>query len=228
MVFDQAVGLGSRRFIFSSTYSNYGLSLDGRRVAEDAPFNPQSLYAETKVAAEDFLLSQWDAFCSLFIFRLATLSGISPRMRFDLIINQFVLEAFTNRELIIYQRGYSRSFVHVYGVVRGLLLGMEALEAKISSQVFNLGSENGNYTKEEVVKLVSKCLPETLVTYKGLTFGGDMRDITVSCEKIRRELGFEATLTVEDGVREMVNALHNGIFHNPRDERYRNAQYIVQ
>jgi nucleoside-diphosphate-sugar epimerase len=228
MVFEQAAALGARRFLFSSTYSNYGLSLDNKPVTEDSPFNPQSLYAETKVAAEEFLTSQRDSTCAPLIFRLATLYGISPRTRFDLIINQFVLNAFTTRELIIYQRGYSRSFLHVRDVVRGFLLGMEAPEAKTRGQVYNLGTDSGNHTKDEIVGYVIKRLPETVVTYKDLTFGGDMRDITVSFDKIRNELGFEATLTAEDGVREVVNALRNGIFRNPHDERYRNAQFIVQ
>ena len=228
MVFEQAADLGSRRFIFSSTYSNYGLPSDGKPVTEDASFNPQSLYAETKIAAEEFLLSRRDSPCAPLIFRLATLYGISPRTRFDLLINQFVLDAFTNRELIIYQRGYSRSFVHVLDVVRGFLLGVAAPEEKTRGQVYNLGADSGNYTKDEIVGLILKRLPETVVSYKDLTFGGDVRDIAVSFDKIRRELGFEAALTAEDGVREMVNALRSGVFRNPRDERYRNAQFIVQ
>jgi nucleoside-diphosphate-sugar epimerase len=228
MVFEQAADLGSSRFIFSSTYSNYGLSPDGKKVTEDSPLNPQSIYAETKVAAEEFLLSGKDSPCAPLIFRLSTLYGISPRTRFDLIINQFVLDAFTNRELIIYQRSYSRSFVHVRDVVRGFILGMEAPEPKVRGQVYNLGMDRGNYTKDEIVSLIIQRLPETVVSYKDLTFGGDMRDISVSFDKIQRELGFEGTLTAEDGVREVVNALRNGIFRNPHDERYRNAQFIVQ
>jgi len=228
MIFEQAEGIGSRRFIFSSSYSNYGLSPDGKKVTEDSRLNPQSLYAETKVAAEEFLLLHQDSTCAPLIFRFATLYGISPRTRFDLIINQFVLDAFTNHQLIIYQRSYSRSFVHVRDVVHGILLGMEAPEEKTRGQVYNLGTDNGNYTKEEIVGLVIKHLPETEVIYKDMTFEGDMRDITVSFEKISRELSFEATLNAEDGVREVVNALRSGLFRNPRDERYRNAQFIVQ
>ena len=124
MVFDQAADLGVERFVFSSTYSNYGLSPDGKPVTEVSPLNPQSLYAETKIAAEEFLITQKEASCAPLIFRFATLYGISPRTRFDLIVNQFVLEAFTKRELIIYQRGYSRSFVHIRDVVRGVILGL--------------------------------------------------------------------------------------------------------
>ena len=227
-VFGQAADLGVGRFVFSSTYSNYGLSADGQPVTEESPLTPQSLYAETKIAAEQYLLGQMDAPTAPLCFRFATLYGISPRTRFDLIVNQFVLEAFTRRELIIYQRGYSRSFVHVQDVVRGILLGLEAAESKIRGKVYNLGTERGNYSKDEIVALVLKRMPETTVEYKDLTFGGDMRDITVSFERIQRELGFEARLDVDDGVREVLYALKTGLIRNPMDEKYRNAQFIVQ
>ncbi|GAB4432273.1 MAG: NAD(P)-dependent oxidoreductase [Anaerolineales bacterium] len=228
MVFEQAADLGVERCVFASTYSNYGLSEDGKPVTEESPLNPQSLYAETKIAAEEYLLSQKDAPTAPLSFRFATLYGISPRTRFDLIVNQFVLEAFTKRELIIYQRGYSRSFVHVRDTVRGIILGLEAPEEKVRGQVFNLGTPEGNYTKDEIVGLVLKRMPETVVQYKDLTFGGDMRDITVSFKKIREVLGFDTTLTVDDGVREVLHALKTGLIHNPTDEKYRNAQFIVQ
>lgn len=228
MVFEQAADLGVGRFVFASTYSNYGMSSDGRPVTEDSPLNPQSLYAETKIAAEQYLLGQKDAPTAPLSFRFATLYGISPRTRFDLIVNQFVLEAFTRRELIIYQRGYSRSFVHVLDTVRGIIMGLEAPEEKVRGQVFNLGTPEGNYTKDEIVGLVLKRMPETVVEYKDLTFGGDMRDITVSFEKIRRELGFETTLNVDDGVREVLHVLKSGLIRDPLDEKYRNAQFIVQ
>ncbi len=227
-VFEQASDLGVERFVFASTYSNYGLSQDGKPVTEESPLNPQSLYAETKIAAEEFLLSQKEATCAPLLFRFATLYGISPRTRFDLIVNQFVLEAFTKRELIIYQRGYSRSFVHIRDVVRGVIMGLEAEENKIRGQVFNLGTDHGNYTKSDIVNLVLKRMPETVVEYKDLTFGGDMRDITVSFEKIKRVLGFDTTLDVDDGVREVLFALKSGLIRNPTDDRYRNAQFIVQ
>jgi nucleoside-diphosphate-sugar epimerase len=228
MAFEQAADLGVERFVFASTYSNYGLAADGKPVTEESPLNPQSIYAETKIAAEEFLLSHKDAPCAPLSFRFATLYGISPRTRFDLIVNQFVLDAYTKRQLLIYQRGYSRSFVHVKDVARGIILGLEADEARVRGQVFNLGTDNGNYTKDQIVNLVLKRIPETVVDYKDLTFGGDMRDITVSFEKIKRVLGFATTLTVDDGVREVLHALKTGLIRNPMDERYRNAQFIVQ
>jgi nucleoside-diphosphate-sugar epimerase len=226
--FEQAIDLGVERFVFASTYSNYGLSPDGRPVTEESPLNPQSIYAETKIAAEQFLLGQREASCAPLLFRFATLYGMSPRTRFDLIVNQFVLEAFTKRSLIIYQRGYSRSFVHIQDVVRGVIMGLEAERSKISGEVFNLGTDNGNYSKDDIVRLVLKRMPETVVEYKDLTFGGDMRDITVSFAKIKRVLGFETKLDVDDGIRDLLFALKSGIIKNPTDEKYRNAQFIVQ
>lgn len=228
MVFEQSADLGVERFVFASTYSNYGLSKDGKPVTEESPLNPQSIYAETKIASEEYLLSQKDAVTAPISFRFATLYGISPRTRFDLIVNQFVLDAYTRRQLLIYQRGYSRSFVHVQDVVRGIILGLEAEEDKVRRQVFNLGTDDGNYTKDQIVNLVLKRIPETVVEYKDLTFGGDMRDITVSFEKIKRVLKYETTLTVDDGVREVLYALKTGLIRDPMDERYRNAQFIVQ
>lgn len=227
-VFEQAVEMGVKRFIFSSTYSNYSPSPHGDPVTEETPLTPQSLYAETKIAAERFLIAQTQSVCAPLIFRLATLYGLSPRIRFDLIINQFVLEAFTRRELVIYQRGYSRSFMHVADAARGFLLGLTAPEETIRGQIFNLGSSQGNLTKDEIVTLILKRLPETIVRYKDMTFGGDMRDITVSFEKVQQLLGFTSTLSVDDGIREVLHALRDGVINNPQDSRYRNAQFIVK
>ena len=227
-VFEQAGDLGVERFVFASTYSNYGLSVEGQPVTEESPLNPQSLYAETKVAAEEFLFGQKDAACVPLLFRFATLYGMSPRTRFDLIVNQFVLEAFTKHALIIYQRGYSRSFVHIHDVVRGVMMGLETEQSKIRGQVFNLRTDDGNYSKDDIVQLVLKRIPETVVEYKDLTFGGDMSDISVSFAKIKKVLGFETTLNVDDGIRGLLFALKAGIIRNPTDEKYRNAQFIVQ
>jgi nucleoside-diphosphate-sugar epimerase len=227
-VYEQASDLGIKRFLFSSSYSNYGQSDNGEAVTEESALNPQSLYAETKIASEDYLVENKNEDCSPLIFRFATLYGTSPRTRFDLIVNQFVLEAFTKRELLIYQRGYSRSFVHVQDVVKGIELGINAPKAKASGEIYNLGTEKGNYSKDEIVNLILKRLPETNVSYKDLTFGGDMRDITVSFEKVRKHLNFKTSLDVDDGVREVLFALQSGLIQDPQNEKFRNAQFIVQ
>ena len=227
-VFEQANELGVGRFIFSSTYSNYGQSDGGEPVTEESPLTPQSLYAETKIAAEEHLLANKDAESAPLIFRFATLYGLSPRTRFDLIVNQFVLEAYSKRELLIYQRGYSRSFVHVRDVVSGILLGLGASDKKARGEIYNLGSEKGNYSKDGIVELILKRLPETEVRYKDLTFGGDMRDITASFEKVRKQLKFATNFNVDDGIRQLLGALESGMIRDPHNERFRNAHFIVQ
>ena len=226
-VYDQAQEIGVSRFIFASTYSSYGASRVDDPATEESTLNPQSLYAETMVSVEKFLMAQSDSSCAPIIFRMAHLYGLSPRPRFDLIVNQFVWEAYSKRELLIYQRGYSRSFMHVSDAVRGLVLGLEREDEKAHHQIYNLGSASGNLSKDQIVEVVLKRLPETNVRYKDLTFGGDMRDFHVSYKKIQDELGFETELTIEDGVREVLNALRIGLVANPEDQRYRNARFIV-
>jgi nucleoside-diphosphate-sugar epimerase len=228
-VFEDADNLGVERFLFSSTYSVYGIAEGGELVTEETLLSPQSLYAETKIAAEDFLIeASQNANCAPMIYRFATLYGASPRMRFDLIINQFVVEAFTRGELVIYQQGYSRSFVHIRDVVEGLVLGLENSEGLVRGQIYNLGDEDGNYTKDEIVALIKQELPETRVHYKDLAFGGDMRDVRVSYRKIYEQLGFRTQWTVEEGVQEILYLLQTGLISDPFSERYRNAEFIVQ
>jgi nucleoside-diphosphate-sugar epimerase len=228
-VFEQAAEAGARRLIFSSTYSNYGLAPGGVAVTEDSPLHPQSLYAETKIAAEEFLIDQAKhAPTAPVVLRFATLFGVSPRTRFDLIVNQFVLEALTRRKLVIYQQGYARAFVHVRDVCEAILGVLGAPEAVVRGQVFNVGSDAGNYTKDELVKLVRKHVRDVSVEYKDLSFGGDMRDIRVSFEKIRTTLGFVPRIDVESGIREVRDAIERGLIRHPQDPRHRNAEFIVQ
>ena len=229
-VFEDAGAAGVGRFVFASTYSNYGLAQDSELVTEESPLNPQSLYAETKIASEQYLLDRAAAGsgCVPVNFRFATLFGISPRTRFDLIVNQFVLEGITQRRLIIYQRGYARSFVHVADVVRAIIMGLEADASVVGGQVFNVGAESGNYTKDQIVAMVQQYVDGVKVSYKDLSFGGDMRDIRVSFAKIRERLGFEPTITVEQGVIEVRDAIESGLVGNPLGDRHRNAHFIVQ
>ncbi|GIV90754.1 MAG: epimerase [Chloroflexus sp.] len=228
-VFAVADAAHVERFVFASTYSNYGLSPNGEPVTEDSPLNPQSLYAETKIAAEQYLRNDTGgAVTTPILFRFATLFGISPRTRFDLIVNQFVLEAMTKRKLIIYQRGYARSFVHVRDVCDAILLGLNAPLSTVNREIFNVGGDTGNYTKDEIVALVQRHVPGTVIEYKDLTFGGDMRDIRVSFAKIRERLGFVPRISVEQGIREVAGVLANGVIKDALDSQYRNAQFIVQ
>jgi nucleoside-diphosphate-sugar epimerase len=228
-VFQEADSADVERLIFSSTYSVYGANEGGELVTEESALNPQSLYAETKIAAETLLLEGADsANCKPVILRFATLYGASPRLRFDLIINQFVLEAYLKGELVIYERSYSRSFVHIQDVVRGLIMAIDTPMEIVRGQVFNLGDESGNYTKDEIVTRIQSVLPKTEIRYKDLSFEGDMRDVRVSFEKIKKVFGFRTQWTVEQGIDEILTLLQNGMILEPHSDRYRNAEFIVQ
>ena len=113
-------------------------------------------------------------------------------------------------------------------IIDSLLYGGESLLGFLALPPNTLGSNDGNFTKDEIVGLVIKHLPDTMVTYKDLTFGGDMRDSTVSFSKIYRELGFTSALTVDDCVREVVQILRDGLIRNPQDEIYTNARFVIQ
>lgn len=208
------------KILYTSTYSVYGQHDHAELIDETSQATPESLYAETKLAAEE-VIKEGDGT----ILRLATLFGTSPRTRFDLIVNQFVLDAFVKRELLIYQRGYTRSFIHVQDVLDGLILALNA--ERVNGKIYNLGCDTGTYTKDEVVQMVIKRLPDTFVEYKDLTFGGDRRDIAVSFAKIQDELGFTAKISVDDGVKEVVDALRWGMIREPNHIRYRNAQFMI-
>ena len=184
---------------------------------------------ESKIAAEQFLRSGGEVSrCAPIVFRFATLFGLSPRTRFDLIINQFTLEAIEKRKLIIYQKNYNRSFVHIRDVIRAIMLVLETDEQKVRNQIFNVGSNSGNYSKEEIIRLVQKYVSGLEIQYKDLTFGGDMRDIRVSFDKINRVLGYTTKYTVEDGIRELAEAIQSGFLADPNGARHRNAKFIVQ
>lgn len=227
-VFDACDRAGVERFVFASTYSNYGVSLDGEPVTEASPLRPQSLYARTKIAAEKWLLERGrTSQCAPVLPRFATLFGVSPRTRFDLIVNQFVLEALRNRRLVIYQGDYFRSFVHVRDAVDALQLMMGGPLEVVRNQVFNVGTEDGNYTKEQVIELVQKHVSGVSVERRDLSFGEDMRDVRVSFEKIQKTFGFAPKRSVEDGIVEVLTALESGLIPDPTATRYRNHQFIV-
>jgi len=218
----------AKRFVFSSTYSVYGVGAEGLGVTEDSPLQPQSLYAETKIEAEQYLQSVRDNPCVPVIFRFATLYGLSPRMRFDLIVNQFVLEALTIRRLVIFQRDYNRSFVHIRDVVEAIRKALEAPAERVRGEIFNVGSKQGNHSKVDIVERVKKHVPEVVVEYRDLTFGGDMRDVRVCFDKIQRALEYKAERTVDQGIVEVRNAITERLIAEPTLPRYRNHSFIVQ
>lgn len=227
-VFDAAERAGVRRFVFASTYSNYGVAPEGELVTEDSPLVPQSLYARTKIAAENYLRERAPlSACSPIIPRFATLFGISPRTRFDLLVNQFVMQALTERRLVLFQGDFRRSFVHVRDIVRALRLFAEAPLERVRGEVFNVGADGNNHTKSEIIAMVCGQIPGVEVERRDLSFGSDMRDVAISCRKIEERLGFSARLTVQDGIREVREAIASGLIADPRLERYRDHSLIV-
>lgn len=213
------------KFLFSSTYSVYGNAPEGVMVDEESPLNPQSLYGETKIDAERYLLSAGGS-CRPLIFRFATLFGLSPRTRFDLIINQFVLEAMKNGKLVIYQKNFRRSYCHITDIIRTVFNGAVVWGLEHYDQIWNVGSSDMNLSKNEIVDMISKHIPMN-VEYKDLEFQGDMRDIAVSYDKINKANLFEHKISVELGILELKSAISCGLIYNPMDSRHRNANPII-
>ncbi len=224
-MFNAASNEGVPKFVFASTYSNYGKSLDGKPVTEESPLNPQSIYAENKIESEEFLLKA-KSDCKPVILRLSTLFGASPRTRFDLIVNQFVLEAITKGKIIIYQKDYRRSFCHVIDIVSCMYQSVAEWGLDSFDEVWNVGSDEQNLSKEDVINLIKVRIPLE-IEYKDLSFGGDMRDITVSFDKIKNKHNFSPAISVDGGIREIKQIIESGLIKNPFDDKYRNAKFIV-
>jgi len=143
-------------------------------------------------------------------------------MRFDLIVNQFVLQAVTTGKLAVYQDSYRRFFVHVRDVARAMLSVLNAPIEKVRNQVFNVGSECLNTTKQELVLLIRKDLPGLKVEHLDSAFCNDLRSIHVSFKKIRTVLHFDACVTLDEGIAELLWAVREGIIRHPANDRYRN------
>lgn len=216
---DLAKNAGVKRFVQISTCSNYGISDVNHPATEEAELHPISLYAQTKIAAEEYAIDQADNDFSACVLRLATVYGISPRMRFDLLVNEIVRDAFLKNKVTIYQPLAFRPFVHVSDVAKAILTCLEAPKTKIKGRVFNVGSSN--YQKQEVVKHIKKYIPECKEYIMDTVT--DRRDYSVSFEKIKKELGFEAKINLNSGIEEMLAALKLGIFKDPTDYRYTNV-----
>lgn len=177
--------------IFASTGSNYG-AVEGVCV-EDTPLNPLSIYGETKTMAEKLLLERENTI----IYRFATGFGISPRFRVDLLINDFTHKAYTEGYLVIYEKHFKRTFIHVYDMGRAFLFGINNFD-KMKNQVFNVGSEKMNCSKEDISNLLKKKM-KLYTHYAEVGKDGDKRDYIVSYKKIN-DLGYKTSITIEEGV----------------------------
>jgi nucleoside-diphosphate-sugar epimerase len=214
---------GVARFVFASTCSNYGKMPDPNAyVDETSPLAPVSLYAETKVAFEQELLarSRGDGLAGTCL-RFATVYGVSPRLRFDLTVNEFTRELALGRELVIFGEHFWRPYCHVRDLAGSVLAVLEAEPARVAGQVFNVGDTAENYTKQMIAEELLRQIPEGKIRYVHRT--EDPRDYRVSFEKIRRELGFRITRRVPDGIAEVLRLLRSGLLSNPDSPQYANV-----
>jgi len=221
-LFDLSRRLGVQRFVFASTCSNYGRMKDPTQfVTEDTELRPVSLYAETKVDVEKTVLDAAKSSTVATVLRFATIFGLSPRMRFDLTVNEFTRDLLRQRELVIFGEQFWRPYVHVRDAARAIKTVLEAIPQVVAGNVFNVGDASQNYTKGQLVELIGSHIGGSL-NIQRVEKDEDPRDYRVSFDKIQRELDFHITRTVDDGIREIIEALEQGLFADTDNPAYRN------
>jgi len=202
--------LGGRLLVYSSSCSVYG-NQEGT-VNEESPVMALGPYAESRIEGERMIREMTPEFV---IFRFATVFGLSPRMRFDLLVNEFTLAGWSEGLISIYNPEIVRPFVHIQDIARGVTLALE--EPKALGQTINLGLANLSKTQ-----LASAVADITGARVAETTAGTDVRNYTVSFEKVGRILGFTPDLSVEQGAREVLDGLRCGDFPDPSDPVYYN------
>ena len=207
---------GVRQFLFSSTCSNYGVSSPDALADETSLLHPQTLYAETKIAAEKGLLGLSDVSFGVTILRLATLFGLSPKMRFNHLFNEMVRDAWHGKDIILYKEEAWRPYTHTTDAARSIMASLEADGKKVFGEIFNIGSDN--IQKKTLVVLVQKYIPKMRLIHEGGT--PDNRDYRVSFSKAKKYIGFTPTMSVEKGVKEIMWSLEHRVWSDPYDTKY--------
>ncbi len=226
-LYELAERAGVERFVFASTCSNYGKMTDASGyVDETSPLRPVSLYAETKVAFETFLLSQPKTNrCRPTCLRFSTVYGLSPRIRFDLTVNEFTKELVLGRELTVFGEQFWRPYCHVEDLARSVVAVLEADAGGVAFDVFNVGDTGENYQKQTIVDLIQQEVPTAVVRY--VKRDEDPRDYRVNFDKIRDCLDFSITRRVPDGIREIKRLLEAQLLLNPDDPKYVNVAPVL-
>ena len=181
------------------TNSGYGVGEAGKFCTEDTPIRPISLYARDKVAVEQILL---DRHPNALSFRLATVFGMSPRMRLDLLVNDFTYRACTDRFIVLFESHFKRNYLHVRDVARAFLHGIEHFDA-MRGGPYNVGLSDANLSKRELCERIQAQLPSFVFIESAIGKDPDKRDYIVSNEKIERA-GYRTTHSLDDGIRELI------------------------
>lgn len=214
---DACARTGAKRFLIASTCSNYGLgNLSDDLITEEGQLDPISVYSQTKVGAEKYVISMSSAMDRI-VLRFATLFGLSPRMRFDLLLNEFVMDAHVRHNVQVFGGQAWRPILHVRDAARAIEMCL-VCEKFEKPEVFNVGSSELNFTKLDLAKMAAEPFKAHV---EELPHVMDRRNYRVSFEKLHRYLGFDDVETPAQGIREMADALRLRLV-SPEDQRYSN------
>jgi nucleoside-diphosphate-sugar epimerase len=191
----------SQQVIMPTTNSAYGSGDKNNFCDENSPLNPLSLYARDKVVVEKSLLEHENSTS----FRLATVFGISPRMRLDLLVNNFTLRAITDGFVIVFEGHFKRNYIHILDVVQAFNLAIEKKD-QFKGEIFNVGLSQANISKIELCQEIKKIVPDFLFLEAPLGKDPDQRNYIVSNKKIEA-LGFSPAVSLQEGLRELVKGL---------------------
>mgnify|MGYP000855154586 FL=1 len=184
------------RVVYPNTNSGYGIGESGE-CTEESTLNPISHYGVTKVKAEGEVLG-----IGGISVRLATVFGTSPRMRMDLLVNEFVYKALTDKYITIFEKDFVRNYIHIRDVANVFLFMIENYEEH-SGEVFNVGLSDANLSKEQLVEKIKGYVPDFAITYSDYYSDPDKRDYIVSNEKVEAT-GFVAEYSLDDGIEELI------------------------
>ena len=187
-----------QKLIMPNTNSQYGSSEN--IITEDSPFNPLSHYAITKCKAEEYIMDWGNGIC----LRLATVFGSSPRMRTDLLVNDFVYKTLTEGVLVLFQSHFKRNYIHVRDIAYTFMHCIENYN-KLNGEVFNVGLSNANLNKRELAETIKSYLPNLVIIENEFGIDKDNRNYIVSNDKLEAT-GWKPRYTIEDGINELMSA----------------------
>ncbi|HKQ79250.1 MAG TPA: SDR family oxidoreductase [Blastocatellia bacterium] len=222
MIAEVAKGSGVSRFIFASTCSVYGAC--DEVLDENSELNPVSLYARSKIASERVLMSMCDADFAPAVLRFGTIYGLSGRTRFDLVINLLTAKALIEGQITICGGDQWRPFVHVSDAALAVFKTLEAPISLVEHQTFNVGSNEQNYTIDQVGSIINQFVPAAQIVDLGSDT--DRRNYRVNFNKIHDTLGYAPEWTVEQGVKQVIEAIESGKIKDYHDPMYSNVKYL--